>query len=41
MFDRSGNYDLALLISAGMAAVALACTFFIRDERHLPKDAVA
>ena len=41
MFDRSGNYDLALLISAGMAVVALACTFFIRDERHLPRGAVA
>jgi MFS family permease len=41
MFDRSGNYNLALLISAGMAAVALVCTLFIRDERHLPRPAAS
>ena len=41
MFDRSGNYDMALLISAGMAVVALACTFFIRDERHAARGRAA
>ncbi len=34
IFDRTGDYDLALIISAGMAALALACTLFIREERH-------
>jgi nitrate/nitrite transporter NarK len=34
MFDRTGDYDLALLVSAGMAALALACTLFIREQRH-------
>jgi len=36
LFDRSGNYNVALLVSAGMAAVAFICTFFIRDVRHVP-----
>ena len=36
MFDRSGNYDRALVISAVMSGVALICTFFIREKRHLP-----
>ncbi len=36
MFDRSGNYDLALVVSAVMSGVALICTFFIREKRHLP-----
>ncbi len=35
LFDRSGNYDLALLISAGMSGVALICALFIRDRRHV------
>jgi MFS family permease len=34
MFDRTGEYDLALLVSAGMAALALACTLLIREQRH-------
>jgi MFS family permease len=34
IFDRQGDYDLALLISAGMAALALVCTLLIREERH-------
>jgi len=36
VFDRTGNYDLALAISAGLAALALLCTLLIREERHLP-----
>ncbi len=36
LFDRSGNYDLALVISAVMSGVALLCTFFISERRHLP-----
>ncbi len=36
LFDHSGNYDLALMISAVMSGVALVCTFFIREKRHLP-----
>jgi MFS family permease len=41
IFDHSGNYDLALLISAGMSALALLCTFFIREKRHAPRRPVA
>jgi MFS family permease len=40
IFDRTGDYDLALLISAGAAALALLCTVFIKEERHLPPNAV-
>lgn len=36
LFDRDGDYDLALLISAGMAFVALLGTILIRERRHLP-----
>ena len=36
LFDQSGNYDLALVVSAVMSGVALICTFFIREKRHLP-----
>ena len=36
IFDKTGAYDLAFLISAAMAAVAVVCAFFIRDERHTP-----
>ncbi len=36
VFDRTGDYDLALAISAGLAALALLCTALIREERHLP-----
>jgi MFS family permease len=38
IFDRTGDYDLALIISAGLAVVALACTLLIREERHFPKN---
>lgn len=38
MFDRTGDYDLALLISAGMAIVALGCTLLIKEERHFGRD---
>jgi MFS family permease len=36
LFDESGDYDLALVVAAVMSGVALICTFFIRDKRHLP-----
>lgn len=36
IFDETGDYDLAFLISAVLAGVALLCTLFIRDERHAP-----
>jgi MFS family permease len=36
IYDRTGDYDLAFVMSAGLAAVALACTLLIREERHLP-----
>jgi MFS family permease len=36
VFDSTGDYDLAFLVSAGMAALALACTLLIREKRHSP-----
>ena len=36
IFDETGDYDLAFLISAALAGVALICTFFIREKRHTP-----
>ena len=36
LFDSSGNYDLALVVSAITSGVALVCTFFISERRHLP-----
>ena len=36
IFDKTGNYDLGFIISAGLAAVALVCTLLIREERHTP-----
>jgi MFS family permease len=41
IFDSTGDYDLAFLISAAMAAVALACALLIREERHVPPGRVA
>jgi len=41
IFDETGDYNLAFLISAAMAAVAVLCTFFIRDERHAPPGWIA
>ncbi len=35
IFDKTGNYDLGFIISAGLAAVALVCTIFIREVRHV------
>jgi MFS family permease len=35
IFDHTGNYDLALLISAIASAVALVCMLLVREERHL------
>lgn len=35
LFDSAGNYDLALVVSAVMSAVALVCAFFIREKRHV------
>jgi predicted MFS family arabinose efflux permease len=41
IFDRTGDYDVGFLVSAILAGVALVCTVFIREERHLPPTAVA
>ncbi len=40
IFDRTGNYDLALLLSAVTAAVALACTLLINERRHRPREPI-
>ncbi len=34
IFDSTGDYNLVLLVSAGMAVVGLVCTLLIREERH-------
>jgi len=39
IFDVTGDKDLAFAISAGLAALALVCTLFIRERRHLPPSA--
>ena len=39
VYDHSGNYDLALVIAAGLSALAFVCTLLIREERHLPQKA--
>ena len=36
IYDRTGGYDLALTISAGLAGVAIVGTLLIREKRHLP-----
>jgi MFS family permease len=36
VFDTTGDYDVALLISAAASGLAVVWTLFIRDERHLP-----
>ena len=36
VFDSTGDYDLAFLVSAAMAVVAMVCSLFIREKRHLP-----
>jgi predicted MFS family arabinose efflux permease len=40
IFDRTGDYDLVLITSAGMAALGLVCTLLIREERHYGPDPV-
>jgi MFS family permease len=34
IFDGTGDYNVAFLLSAGLAFVAMACSLFIREERH-------
>jgi MFS family permease len=34
IFDRSGSYQLAFIISAVMALFAVFCTLFIKEKRH-------
>lgn len=36
VFDRTGGYDLAFIVSAGLAVVATICSLLIRERRHLP-----
>jgi len=35
IYDRTGSYNLALLLSAISAGIALICTLLIREERHV------
>jgi predicted MFS family arabinose efflux permease len=37
IFDRTGSYRLIFILSAILAAIALLCTVFIREERHRKK----
>jgi MFS family permease len=38
IFDRTGSYQLAFLLSAMMALVAVACSFLIMEKRHMKKE---
>ncbi|MGB9881152.1 MAG: MFS transporter [Anaerolineae bacterium] len=35
IFDRTGDYNLALLISAALAAVAIVCTLLMQEKRYV------
>ena len=37
IFDRTGSYRLIFILSAILAAIALLCTLFIREEKHRKK----
>ena len=39
IFDRTQEYDLIMLISAIVSALAVVCALLIREERHLPPTA--
>jgi sugar phosphate permease len=34
VFDKTGDYDVALIVSAVLAGVGMACTLLIRERRH-------
>jgi hypothetical protein len=34
IFDRTGSYEPAFILSAIMSLVAVACTLFIKEQRH-------
>jgi predicted MFS family arabinose efflux permease len=34
IFDRTGSYELAFILSALMALVAVLCTVLIKEKRH-------
>ena len=36
--DSTRDYDLAFLVSAVMAGVAMVCSLLIREKRHLPQE---
>ncbi len=36
VFDKTGDYDVALIISAVLSGVAVLCTLLIREHRHEP-----
>jgi len=38
IYDKTGDYDLAFVISLGLAALAVICTLLIREERHTPPE---
>jgi MFS family permease len=37
IFDKTGSYRLIFILSAVLACIALLCTIFINEERHLKK----
>jgi MFS family permease len=37
IFDKTGSYRLIFLLSAVLAFIALVCTLFIKEKRHLKK----
>ena len=41
IFDRTGSYEPAFILSAAMAVVAVLCTVLIKEKRHEPVRAIA
>lgn len=38
VYDATGSYTVAMVISAGASAVALVCTLLIKEVRHVAPD---
>jgi nitrate/nitrite transporter NarK len=36
IFDRTGSYQLAFILSAIMALIAFFCCIFLKEKRHRP-----
>jgi MFS family permease len=37
LFDKTGNYQITLVVSAVLAVIAMICTMALKEKRHLPR----